>query len=149
MADVEVRFLEEDKRETACATLYLVFADLPNNINNRLHKPLPGEIREARNVYDQCAAVTDLIVFRLQRGGFTWVIREHPGVTRRLETTANGRAHPFILGKLQLLGHVNEMLDANERRRSPLPLHVPGFLEQTRHAVLEVHRRHIRQAEPG
>ena len=28
-------------------------------------------------------------------------------------------------------------------------LHMPGFLEQTRHAVLEVHRRDIRQAEPG
>ena len=29
------------------------------------------------------------------------------------------------------------------------PLHLPGFLEQTRHPVFEVHRRHIWQAESG
>src|SRR5215510_13609904 len=32
MADVEVRFLEEDKRETACATLQLAFTDLSDNV---------------------------------------------------------------------------------------------------------------------
>src|ERR1043166_8855473 len=40
MANVEVRFLEEDKGKTACATLQLTFTDLPNNVNDRLHKSL-------------------------------------------------------------------------------------------------------------
>ena len=42
MADVEVRFLEEDKRKTACAALQFTFTDFPNNVNDRLHKSLPG-----------------------------------------------------------------------------------------------------------
>src|SRR6266850_7872138 len=113
MTDVEVGFLEEDKRETTCAALQLMFTDLPNNVNDRLHKPLSGEVRQARNIDHQGATVADPIVFRLQRGGFTWVVREHPGIARRLETTANSGAHPFILGKLQFLGHVNEMLDTD------------------------------------
>src|SRR5262245_19430022 len=149
MADVEVRFLEEDKRETACATLQLTFTDLPHNVNDRLHKSLPGQVREARNINHQCATVANLIILRLQRGGFTRLLCEYPGVACRLKTTTNCCAHPFILGKFQLLGHINEMLDTNERRCSSLPLHMPGFLEQARHAVLEVHCRHIRQAEPG
>src|SRR5215475_6827114 len=149
MADVEVRFLEEDKRETACATLQLTFTDLPNNVNDRLHKSLPRQVCEARNINHQCAAVADLIVLRLQRGGFTRLLGEYPGVACRLKTTTNCRAHPFILGKFQLLGHINEMLDTNERRCSSLPLHMPGFLEQARHAVLEVHCRDIWQPEPS
>src|SRR5215510_8512264 len=149
MADIEMRFLEEDKRETACATLQLTFTELPNDINNRLHKSLPRKICEARNINHQCTAVADLIVFRLQRGGFPRLLCEYTGIARRLKPTANCCAHPFILGKFQLLGHINEMLDTNERRCSSLPLHMPGFLEQARHAVLEVHCRHIRQAEPG
>src|SRR5262244_1880533 len=131
MADVEMRFLEEDKRETACATLQLTFTDLPNYINN------------------QCTAVADLIVFCLQRGGFPRLLCEYTGIARRLKPTANCCAYPFILRKLQLLGHINEMLDTNERRCSSLPLHMPGFLEQARHAVLEVHCRDIWQPEPS
>src|SRR5215510_4034090 len=107
MADVEVRFLEEDKRETACATLQLTFTDLPNNVNDCLHKSLPRQVCEARNINHQCAAVADLIVLRLQRGGFTRLLGEYPGVACRLKTTTNCRAHPFILGKFQLLGHIN------------------------------------------
>src|SRR2546428_1101258 len=149
MADVEVRFLEEDKRKTACATLQLTFTDFPNNVNDRLHKSLPGQVCEARNINHQCAAIADLIVFRLQRGGFTRLLGKHTGIARRLKTTADCCAHPFILGKLQLLSHVNEMLDTNERRCSPLPLHMPGFLEQACHTVFEVHRRYVWQAEPG
>ena len=57
MTDVEVRFLKEDKRKTPCAALYLVLADLSNNVNDRLHKALPGEIREARNIDHESAAV--------------------------------------------------------------------------------------------
>src|SRR5215831_14875876 len=76
------------------------------------------------------------------------MLREHAGVPRCLETTANRRTHPFILGKFELLGHVDEVLDTNERRCPALPLHMPRFLEQACHAVLEIHRRHVRQTKP-
>src|SRR5512145_1380742 len=148
MANIEVRFLEEDERKTACAPLQLTFTDLPNDVNDRLHKSLPRQVCEARNINHQRAAVADFIVLRLQRGGFTRLLREHTGVARRFKPTTNCCAHPFILGKLQLLRHINEMLDTDEWWCSPLSLHMPGFLEQARHTVLEVHRRYIRQAEP-
>src|SRR5215510_9150723 len=100
MADVEVRFLEEDKRETACATLQLTFTDLPNNVNDCLHKSLPRQVCEARNINYQRATMADFIVLRLQRGGFSRLLCEYTGIARRLETTTNGCTHPFILGKL-------------------------------------------------
>src|SRR5215831_16519847 len=149
MANVEVRFLEEDKGKTACATLQLTFSDLPNNVNDRLHKALSRQVCEARNINHQRAAIADFIVLCLQRGGVTRLLCKYTGIARRLKTTTNGCTLPFILRKPQLLGHVNKMLDTNERRCSPLSLHMPGFLEQARHAVLEVHRRHIRQPKPG
>src|SRR5205814_587987 len=123
--------------------------ELPDDVDNRLHKALPGEIRETRNIDYEGTTLTDFIVLGLQRSGVIRMLREHAGVPRRLETTANRRAHPFILGKFEFLGHVDEVLDTNERRRPALPLHMPGFLEQACHAVLEIHRRHIRQAKPG
>src|SRR5215831_12865845 len=97
MADVEVRFLEEDKGKTACTTLQLAFTDLPNNVNDRLHKSLSRQVCEARNINHQCAAVADLIVFRLQRSGFTRLLREYTSIARRLKTTTNRCAYPFIL----------------------------------------------------
>src|SRR5215471_8976428 len=100
VADVQVRFLEEDKRKTARAALQLVFADLSDDIDDRLQKALPGEIRQVRNIDHQCTTMTDSIVLGLQRGGFMRMLREDPSVPRCFETTANGRTHPFILGKL-------------------------------------------------
>src|SRR5207344_2482162 len=102
--------------------LQLTFTDLPTNVNDRLHKSLPRQVCEARNINHQCAAVADLIILYLQRGGFTRLLREHAGIACRFKPTANRCTHPFILRKLQLLGHVNEMLDTNEWRCSPLPL---------------------------
>src|SRR5215510_15533696 len=100
MADVEVCFLEEDKRKAACATLQLTFTELPNDINNRLHKSLPRKICEARNINHQCTAVADLIVLCLQRGSFPRLLCEYTSIARRLKTTTNCCTHPFVLGKL-------------------------------------------------
>src|SRR5215470_3123044 len=108
MTDVEVRFFEEDKRKTARAALQLMFADLPDDVDDRLHKALAGEIREARDIDHECTTMTDFIILCLQRSGFTWMLRKYSGVPRCLEATANGRTYPFILGKLKLLGHVDE-----------------------------------------
>jgi hypothetical protein len=123
-------FLEEYEREATCAALDFPLADLPQDVDDGLHEPLPGQIGQAGNIDHQRPTLADFVVLGLQRCGFIWALGKHPRIARCFQAAANGRAYHFVRGKFQIVGHLQKVLDADKRHLPTLLLGIPGFLKQ-------------------